>query len=242
MKRLLTLLLAVLLLLGLAACREGETPEEGPSSAATMPTVLNQNEYVLYQNIFFNHQADDYIGKTAVKEGTYTRLYDAFSEKYRYYVWGYNDATKCCDWQWEFVPQDPESLPPPGSLVKLSGTLVRDEAALDKLWFTETELTLLTAYNGAACQVDMTTMDATLERVQLLNMQYKPEAFKGQTLRFYGRVLNPTTIQHPYYDNSWTQAIVTQAELPAIGTMVVVTGTWQGGSVQAGKVEPSSDF
>lgn len=242
MKRLLTLLLAVLLLLGLAACREGETPEEGPSSAVTMPTVLNQNEYVLYQNIFFNGAADDYIGKTVTKEGTYTRLYDAFSEKYRYYVWGYNDATKCCDWQWEFVPADPESLPPLGSLVKMTGVLTRDEAALDKLWFTDTAIEPVSAYTGAACDVDMTTMDATLERVQLLNMQYKPDAFKGQTLRIYGRVLNPTAIQHPYYDNTWTQEFTTEAEVPAIGTMVILTGTWQGSTVQAGRVEPTGDY
>ena len=252
MKKLLALLLAALLLLSLAACSEtGKTGNTGddepdvpiePRTASTMPTVLNQTEYVLYQNIFFNNEADSYVGKTVTKEGTYTRLYDAFSQKYRYYVWGYMDATKCCDWQWEFVPADPETLPPIGSLVKMTGTLARDAAALDKLWFVDTTVEVETTFSPKACEVDMTTMDSTLERVQLLNMQYKPDAFAGKTLRIYGRVLNPTTIQHPYYDNAWTQDFSTDAEVPAIGTMVILTGTWQGNTIQAGRVEGTSDY
>ena len=257
MKRLVSLLLAALLLLGLAACSDSKTEPTGtkaptvtdstdveiaPRTSKTLPTVLNQTEYVLYQNIFFNGAADDYVGKTAVKEGTFARIYDAFSQKYRYYVWGYMDATKCCDWQWEFVPADPDSLPPIGSLVKLTGTLTRDEAALDKLWFTDTTVEVKQIYEPAACDVNMTTMNATLERVQLMNMQYRPAAFAGKTLRIYGRVLNPTTIQHPYYDNAWTQPFSTQASVPANGTMVILTGTWQGDTIQAQTVEGTADY
>ena len=246
MKKLVLLFLAVLVLLTLAGCKSGGASSGGTlltsSNPDAMPTMLNQTEYVLYQNIFTNKQADDYVGKTVTKEGTYTRLYDAFSQKYRYYVWGYNDATKCCDWQWEFVPADPDTLPPVGSLVKMTGTLTRDEAALDKLWFVDTTVELKQEYHPANCEVDMTTMDATLERVQLQNMQYKPEAFAGKTLRIYGRVLNPTTIQHPYYDNAWTQAFATEAEVPANGTMVILIGTWQGDTIQAGKVEATSEY
>ena len=131
MKKLTALMLSLLLLLSLAACKDAADPassgnspasagnsaadpgaaSEAPGSAAAgeMPTVLDQNEYVLYQNIFFNDAADDYLGKEYTKQGTLTRLYDAFSQKTRYYVWGYMDATKCCDWQWEFVPRDPDS-------------------------------------------------------------------------------------------------------------------------------------
>ena len=261
MKKLICMILLIALLLSLSACKSAEgadagtaapagtgeagsqgQPQVGPAPSKAMPTVLNQTEYVLYQNIFFNDMADDYVGKTAVKEGTFTRLYDAFSGKYRYYVRGYMDATKCCDWQWEFVPANPDSLPANGSLVKLSGTLTRDEAALDKLWFTDTALELVTPYEPADCDVDMTTMDATLERVQLLNMQYKPDAFQGKTLRLYGRVLNPTTIQHPYYDNAWTQPFTSQAQVPAIGTMVILTGTWQNSTVRAERVEGTADY
>ena len=241
MKKLVALLLCLLALLGLAACQE-ETPA-GESDA--MPTVLDQGEYVLYQNIFFNDQADSCLGKTLTKKGTLTRVYDAFSQKTRYYVWGYMDATKCCDWQWEFVPAQPEQLPPSGSLVEMTGTLTRDEAALDKLWFTGASVKLVTAFRPAGdCEVDMTTMDATLERVQLQNMQYKPEQFQGKTLRLYGRVLNPSTIQHPYYDNAWTQSFTApaDAEIPAIGTMVILTGSWQDDTVQAARVEGTPNY
>ncbi len=239
MKKLTALLLLLLLLLTLSACGEDAPAEE---EGAAMPTVLNQTEYVLYQNVFFNGAADDYLGKTVTKEGTYTRLYDAFSEKYRYYVWGYNDATKCCDWQWEFVPADPEGLPAVGSLVKMTGTLAQDEAALDKFWFTDASLELETAYSPADCQVDMTTMSATLERVQLLNMQYKPQAFKGQSLRIYGRVKTPGSIQNPYYDNSWEQAFETKDSVPAIGTMVIVSGTWSGDTILSAQVAGTSRY
>lgn len=266
MKKLTMLVLCLALLLSLAACQGTEqssepaqTPqkttaanpgaaqdtEPGSAPAVTadvMPTVLNQTEYVLYQNIFFNEMADNYVGQKAVKEGTLARVYDAFNDCTRYYVWGYMDATKCCDWQWEFVPADPASLPASGSLVKMTGTLTRDDAALDKLWFTDTTLELETAFQPEACDVDMTTMNATLERVQLLNVQYKPDAFAGKSLRFYGRVLNPTTVQHPYYDNAWTQAFETSASVPAIGTMVILSGTWENNTVRADRVEETSDY
>ena len=260
MKKLIPLFLALLVLISLSACKssDGKNPAGAPGSAESggtqdgedlkpreaqsMPTLLNQTEYVLYQNTFFNNMADDYLGKTFTKEGTFTRLYDAFSEKTRYYVWGYMDATKCCDWQWEFLPKDPDSLPANGSLVRMTGTMLRDDAALDKIWFTDASVELLTAYQPAACEVDMTTMDATLERVQLLNMQYKPAAFAGKTLRLYGRILNPTTIQHPYYDNAWTQMLEVGEQLPAIGTMVIVSGSWQDGKILTDRVEPTGDY
>ena len=243
MKKLLALLLLLLSLLNLAACGESTPAEaEAPEAGSEMPTVLNQDEYVLYQNIFFKDRADEYLGKSRSVEGTLARLYDAFSQKTRYYVWGYMDATKCCDWQWEFLPKDPDSLPANGSLVRMTGTMLRDDAALDKIWFTDASVELLTAYQPAACEVDMTTMDATLERVQLLNMQYKPAAFAGKTLRLYGRILNPTTIQHPYYDNAWTQMLEVGEQLPAIGTMVIVSGSWQDGKILTDRVEPTGDY
>ena len=246
MKRLISLLCVTALLLTLTACGDsGSTQTDNQpaqSASKVLPTVLDQNEYVLYQNIFYNDMADEYIGKTFVKKGTFTRLTDAFNGRTRYYVWGYNDATKCCDWQWEFVPADPDSLPPNGSLVKMAGTVTRDEAALDKIWFTDVTLEVVEAWENTGYDVDMSTMDATLEQVQLWNMQYKPEAFKGKTLRIYGRIQTPTTIQHPYYDNAWTQPFITQAEVPAIGTMVLLTGTWQGDTIQAGRVERTTDY
>ena len=244
MKKLLALLLILLSLLNLAACGDS-TPadDEAPEAGSGMPTVLNQDEYVLYQNIFFNDQADDYLGKSRSVEGTLARVQDAFSQKTRYYVWGYMDSTKCCDWQWEFVPADPDSLPASGSLVKLTGTLTRDEAALDKIWFTDAKLELKKAWEPQPCDVDLTVMDATLERVQLLNMQYKPDYFQGKSLRIYGRVYSLDAIQHPYYDNAWTQKLSGKTdELPAIGTMVIVSGVWSDTSIQTESIEATSDF
>ena len=216
--------------------------EAAPAPSSALPVVMSQTEYVLYQNILVQNGAEDYLGKPAVKEGVLTRLTDAFSGSTRYYVWGYYDATKCCDWQWEFVPKDPDSLPPNGSRVKMTGTLVQDEAALDKLWFVDAEVALVTPYTPEACDVDMTTMNSTLERVQLLNMQYRPDAFQGKTLRMYGRVFSLTAIQHPYYDGSWTQELSAAGSLPAIGTMILVTGTWDGGSLRADRIEETDAY
>ena len=66
MKKLICIALAVLLLFALAACKDTEDPPvtEGsgvpiePRTVTTLPSVLNQTEYVLYQNIFFNDMAD----------------------------------------------------------------------------------------------------------------------------------------------------------------------------------------
>ena len=243
MKKLLALLLILLSLLNLAACGESTPADtEVPEAGSEMPTVLNQDEYVLYQNIFFKDRADEYLGKSRSVEGTLARLYDAFSQKTRYYVWGYMDATKCCDWQWEFVPQDPDSLPANGSLVKMTGVVTRDDAALDKIWFTDARVELQQVYEPEPCDVDMTVMSATLERVQLLNMQYKPEAFAGKSLRIYGRVYGLDAIQHPYYDNAWTQKLEAKEELPAIGTMVIVAGSWQGDKIRAERTEPTNAY
>lgn len=239
MKKLLAILLTAVLLLGLAACGSS-----GASAGASdsLPTLISQSEYILYQNIFFNKQADDYVNKQAVKEGTFTRLEDRFNGVTRYYVWGYYDNTKCCDWQWEFVPKDPTSLPANGSKVKMTGTLVRDEAALDKYWFVDTELELETAYTGPGADVDMCCMSATLERVQLINMQQYPDDFAGKTVRAYGRILQPNTLQHPYYDGAWTQAFQTAGEVPAIGTLVIAAGKWNAGTLEETTLAATKDY
>ena len=258
MKKLISLLLVLVCLLSLAACKgedAGKTPAATQSDGAgeqiknpeatrseKISTVLSQTEYVLYQNIFFNKQADDYVGKKAVKEGTFVRLEDRFNQVTRYYVWGYYDNTKCCDWQWEFVPKDPSSLPPDGSLVKMTGTLVRDEAALDKLWFIDPELEVEVRYEGDSADVDMCCMSATLERVQLINMQVYTDDFEGKSVRAYGRVMDMGTIQHPYYDNVWTQKFQTAGKVPAIGTEVIVSGKWTGASITEAEVAETKDY
>ena len=240
MKRTLALLLSLTLLLTLCACARQQAPQDGDA----MPTVLNTNEYVLYQNIFFNGQAGDYTGKTATKTGTFAILRDQFNEVDRYYVWGYYDATRCCDWQWEIKFDELPQLPPRGSRVTVKGVFTGAEEALDKYWITDPTVTVVEEYKSPYdCDVDMTTMSATLERVEQQNVSYKYEAFEGQSVAMYGRVAATASIQHPYYDGAWTQDFVSDsAEIPAIGTMVILTGLASGGVINDAKIEITDQF
>ncbi len=215
----------------------------GSAAPAAVPSVLDQMEYVLYQNIFFNGQADEYVGKTFEKRGTLIRLEDRWNDVTRYYVWGYMDATKCCDWQWEFVPDDPSSLPPNGSLVTMKGTLEHNENALDKYWYVHASVKTETRYEGpAGVDVDLSAMDATLERVQYYNLLKDPDRYNGKTVCIYGRVKTPTSIQHPYYDNYWELSFTPAGEVPAIGTMVLITGTWAADRIENAAVQPTPNY
>lgn len=237
MKKRIVILLALCLLL--CACQK---QDGAPESADKLPTVITQAEYVEYQNVFFNKQADAFVGQHVTKTGTLVLLEDNWANVTRYYVWGYCDQTKCCDWQWEFVPKDPDDLPPAGSLVEMTGTLEHDEAALDKYWYTGAEVSVKTRYAGESCDVDLSLMDGTLERVQLLNLLHAPERYNGKTVRLYGRVQTTTSIQHPYYDNVWKLDFTTGQEVPAIGTMVVVTGTWQSSTLVNAQVTATGGY
>ncbi len=238
MKRVFAVLLIGALLLGLAGCA-GKTEAQG--STKTLPTVLDTMEYTLYMNIFYNGMGGDYIGKTVTKTGTFTAIRDSFNDVTRYYVWGYNDATKCCDWQWEFVPKDPSQLPKNGSFVKMTGVFSQDEAALDGYWFTDATVETQTVYEGPEVDVDMGTMSATLERVQLLNMQYFPDDYTGKSLRLYARVAGMGSLEHPYYDGAWEQPITSASALPAIGTLVLVTGSWNQDAVIVAETVEQTD-
>lgn len=193
-------------------------------------TIINQAEYLLYQNIFFNDMAGDYTSKPVTKEGIFAKIEDYFNNVTRYYVWGYMDKTKCCDWQWELkVPAEQVAeLPAPGSVITVSGTFVGDENALDKYWITEPVIEVKKAYENDFDGMDLRTLDSTLERVQMINCQQFPDKVAGKQVAVYGRVLNITAIQHPYYDGSWTQD-VDAGDLPGIGTMVEIVGTFKDG-------------
>ena len=212
-------------------------------AADAVPTVLDQMEYVLYQNIFFNDQAGEYVGKTFTKRGTFIRLEDRWNNVTRYYVWGYMDATKCCDWQWEFVPDDPSSLPPNGSLVIMTGRLEHNENALDKYWYVGASVQTETRYEGpAGVDMDLSTMDATLERVQYYNLLKDPDRYNGKTVCIYGRIKTTGAIQHPYYDNYWELPFTTSETVPAIGTMVLITGTWSKDRIENAAVQPTPNY
>ena len=239
--RVLALLLILSALLNLGGCKK--KTDSKANSSEKLPTVLNQTEYVIYQNLFYNKKTDDYVGKTVTKTGTFIRLYDRWNDMTRYYVWGYMDATKCCDWQWEFVPKDPGSLPPDGSLVEMKGKLVYNENALDKYWFTDASVKLKTEFTGQKdFDVDLSTMDSTLERVQLMNLMKDPDLFNGKSVLLYGRVKSLDSIQHPYYDNAWTLKFSADTQIPAIGTMVLINGTWEDDHLVQATLTPTKDY
>lgn len=243
MKRIWIGLLTVALLLTAVGCGQKTTVQANPANAGTtvnatpnntvteLPTLLDTMEYTLYMNIFYNQTGDDYLGQTITKTGTFATIHDSFNDVTRYYVWGYNDATKCCDWQWEFVPKGGVELPANGSFVKMTGVFSKSEDALDGYWFTDATLEVQKVYQGPKVDVDMGTMSATLERVQLINMQVYPQDYAGKSVRVYARVASLDSLQHPYYDGAWEQKIQTGEAVPAIGTLVEATGTWSSDAV-----------
>ena len=85
-------------------------------------------------------------------------------------------------------------------------------------------------------------MSDTLERVQLLNMQHFSDQFEGRTVLAYGRIAGPGEIQDPYYDGSWTQKFSSDDELPPIGTVVILRGTWRGGVIEDCAIVPTQEY
>ena len=240
-----SLLMVLVLLHGCGAGGAADTSKQSAGDVLTdgaMPTVVNTAEYTLYQNIFYNKLQSDYSGKDATKKGTFATLYDAFNDVTRYYVWGYNDQTKCCDWQWELKVDDTSNLPTNGSLVKVTGTYEEDEAALDKFWIVEPQITVEQAFAAREYDIDMQAMDNTLERVQTMNIVNKKEAFEGKTVCGYGRIQNKTTLEDPYYDNSWTIGISGDFDVPAFGTLVEITGTVRDGGIADCAIRSNSQY
>ncbi len=232
-KRLALLALLCALLLVCTACGSDHSAAAADATAE-LPLVINQGEYVLYQNIFYNDYGSRYDGTEVTKQGVFTAIYDAFSNVNRYYVWGYMDNTRCCDWQWELKISSPNGLPANGSLVSVKGIFAASEEALDGYWITDPKITLQTRYeNSAPAELDMCTMSDTLERVQMQNIMYIPEAFEGKSFSAYGRILTMNTLQDPYYDGSWQIPFAPKAgsRMPAIGTTVELRGTVASGTL-----------
>ena len=248
LKRIISALLAALLIAACAGCGSASPEEAVPSgreapessaqeAAGVRPESYSQDEYVLYQNIFYKDYGKDYDGKKVEKEGVFAELYDAYNSRQRYYVWGYYDQTKCCDWQWEFVPREGESLPPVGSLVTVTGTFVYDDDALDKYWITDAQIGLKTAYSGQTAETDMYSMSCTLERVQMLNIKYRSDAFNDKEFLAYGRIASLNSLEDPYYDGSWEIDFTWDGTVPAIGTLVMLSGRISDGKLSVASME-----
>ena len=236
MKKIICTVLALICVFCVASCSEDAFSYEKESSV--MPTIINTSEYTLYTNIFYNDYGSRFENQKVTKTGTFTTLYDRYTGKTRYYVWGYNDNTKCCDWQWEFVAPDENNLPDNGSLVTLTGNFVKDSNALDGYWITDATLTVITKYTPKSTyDIDMCTMDSTLERVQIVNIQNKSDYFDGKSVSAYGRINSDNSIQHPYYDGDFELSFTTSGKVPSIGTYVIVTGTLKNGVIENAAVE-----
>lgn len=212
-----------------SSAAEVSSQETAAPETAERPEKFSQDEYVLYQNIFYKDYGKDYDGTAVEKEGVFATIFDAYNDCRRYYVWGYYDQTRCCDWQWEFVPENADDLPPTGSLVTVTGTFVSDENALDKFRIEGAKIETLTAYSGPAADMDMRSMSDTLERVQMLNIISHADVFEGNGFTAYGRIKTPGLIEDPYYDGSWNVHMKWDGDLPAIGTLVEMTGTVRDG-------------
>ena len=227
----LALLLAIILLCSACSSDSGSAAEK--ETVTEVPVILNQAEYVLYQNIFYNNYGPQYENMPVTKNGVFAVIQDAWAGKARYYVWGYLDNTQCCDWQWEFVPKDTKNLPPVGSLITVSGTFAKEEAALDGYWIKDADVGVVKTYAGATAELHMLAMSDTLERVQLLNIMYWPEAFEGKAFTAYGRIAGPGVLQDPYYDGSWEIPFSSASDLSAlaIGTSVTLNGKVSAGTL-----------
>ena len=242
MKKLLCLLLTLLMLLSLCACGEGEEPKGDTATTQTLPQIFDAEQYQIYQNLFFNGQKASFIGQQMTVTGVFVSIRDSFNAVTRYYCWGYYDQTKCCDWQWELKLDDTANLPANGSKVTFTGTFAEDEKALDGVWMTDVSLTVDEAYTGETCDYDLCLMNATLERVQLMNMQYFPDEYEGKAVRLYGRVYDPATLQHPYYDGAWMQPFESAEPVSSIGVEVIVKGTFSGGTITNATVKETTDY
>ena len=247
MKKTLALFLALLLTVSLAACggngnggskSAGESltdangnviPSNIPTEALTdMKLKFDSREYTLYQNVMAKTDGSGgYNGLQFTKDGVFAVLQDDSTGKTRYYVWGYADTTMCCDYQWEFVPADVSSLPTPGSYITVSGTLTytanRKTGAMDYYWITGAKVTVQGTYTPAACDYDLTTMSNTLAYVQISRMQKYPDKYKNKTVQVFGRTLNTTTLQHPYYNEKWKLPFKAD-QTPAPGVYLILGG------------------
>ena len=253
MKKLFSLIISLTIVLSLAACG-GNTEEAttGNGEAVTNPSAdallsdgelntgmkekFDQMEYSAYVDLFYNDNGASYEGKTFKKDGTFAILKDAYSGVTRYYVWGYADNTKCCDYQWEIVLPEGTEIPEPGSYVKLQGTMEKNEAALDGYWLKDITLEVTDSFTNAGFDMDMTTMSPTLVRVQVINILQFPDNFKDIKVRIFGRALSANTIQHPYYNESWTMHFSETDEAPAIGKYILLEGTYSNKVVATDKL------
>ena len=65
----------------------------------------------------------------------------------------------------------------------------------------------------------------------MINILNFKDVFQDKTFTAYGRIASPNTLQDPYYDNSWQVHFNWSGDVPAIGTLVELTGSIQDGAL-----------
>ena len=231
-------MLSMLFIISLAACGNNNTATtsedlDGITQTVKLTNVLSSIEYSMWTKVMVD--GDTSLDNTTTsKDGVFVILYDPLANRQRYYIQGYLDKTKCCDWEWEIDPEQLTEIPKVGSRVHLTGTLVKNESALDGYWLTNIkDFKVVSEWKGLDQSVDydLRVLNGTLAYVQLSMIFSDPEQFQGKSIIVYGRVYSLTSsnesaaIQHPYYNDYWILDINSEQTLPAIGTNVIIKGT-----------------
>ena len=235
-----TLMAILLLCLSLCSCTyEGLIESEDVQLSDTVPLVINEDEYIVYGNVYQQHSGYMYEGQRQTKTGILCTVYDHHADKARYFVWGYCDDKLNRDWQWELKVKDPQQLPPDGSLIEVTGTFQKSTKAFSEYWLTQTSWTVKMQYTGEQYDLNMACMNTTLAATQMEQLHHEPSYFEGKTLSLIGKVDSADTIRHPHSEEMWHQTVQTTTELSPVGAGVLVTGVWRNGVVTEAVVTPS---
>ena len=66
---------------------------------------------------------------------------------------------------------------------------------------------------------------------QMINVMNRQDAFQGKTFLAYGRIASLGSLEDPYYNGSWQIDMIWDGEVPAIGTLVELSGTIKDGKL-----------
>ena len=261
MKKIIALLLCLIFVLSFAACSSGNTNEDDSTTDTTkkidmrdltekdesgdktdtapaglVPCVIDKEQGDKYSEIVVGQKVEGHEEEEIVTEGTFTTLFDEYSEKERYYVWGYSDKDMKECWQWELCIKKNSSLPKNGSLVTLSGKIEQSDDALDKIWLTDPSMTVKTNYDGKSYDVDLSVMSPTLARVQVSYLFSFNDRFEDKTIAVYGKVVSENLVGHPTNNDSWQMHFETDSKVPKAGKLVLITGVFCDGMIKEATV------
>ena len=225
--------LAVLLFcLSVCGCtREGPVAYDGTTSSDVLPIVIDEDEFIMYENVFTQHFEDMYDGERQTREGVLCAVYDHHDDITRYFVWGYSNDRLKKDWYWELKVSDPSKLPPVGSQIRVTGTIRPHDEAMYGRWMEKPSWTVLVLYMGEQYDVNMAAMGVSLEMTQLAQMHHEPGEFEGKRVSMYGRITADGQLRHPHSTDGWTQKIDADVTNFAVDTMVLVSGVYRNGVI-----------